>query len=58
VFLRRRLKWGLLACVFTLAAAAFLQLEWPLRVTEMLYLVKTGSAVSAVAICIALIATI
>jgi hypothetical protein len=58
VFSRRLLKWGLLPCVFTLAAVVFFQLEWPLRVTEMHYLLGTGSAVSVVAICIALIATI
>jgi hypothetical protein len=60
VLSRSRLKWGLLFCLISLAAAVFFQLEWthPLRVTEILYVLETGSAVGAVAICIALIATV
>jgi hypothetical protein len=50
---------GFLLCLVALTAAAFFQLEGthPL-LTEVLYFLKTGSAVSAVAIGIALIATI
>jgi hypothetical protein len=54
------LKWGVLACLIVLTAAAFFQLGWPhpFQMNEALYFVETGSAVSAVAICIALVATI
>jgi hypothetical protein len=60
VFSRNRLKWGVLACLIVLTAAAFFQLGWPhpFQMNEALYFVETGSAVSAVAICIALVATI
>ena len=60
MFSRSRLKWGLVACLIIAAATAIFQTEWtyPLWVTESLYFVETGSAVSAVAICLALIATV
>jgi hypothetical protein len=57
---RSHLKWGLLGCLTILAASAILQAEWTsaLGAGDAIYLLKTGSAGSAVAICIALIATI
>jgi hypothetical protein len=57
---RSSLKWGLLACLIILAATAIFQGEWtyPLWVKESLYFIEAGSAVSAVAICLALIATV
>jgi hypothetical protein len=60
VFSRDHLKWGLLTCLVILAVAAILQTEWSyaLWAKEALYFVETGSAVSAVAICLALIATV
>jgi hypothetical protein len=60
VFSRDRLKWALLACLTILAASIILQTEWTfaLGVKEALYFSVTGSAVSAIAICIALFATI
>ena len=59
MFSRNRLKLGFLLCLVALAAAVFFQLDgtYPL-LTEVLYLLETGSAVSAVAIGLALIATI
>jgi hypothetical protein len=58
MFSRSRLKWGLLGCLIILAVAAMLQAETfaPLS-NYALYLVKTGSAASAIAICLALVAT-
>jgi hypothetical protein len=60
VFSRGGLKSGLLACLIVSAACAMLQTDWmfAIAVKEALYLVATGSAVSAVAICLALIATV
>ena len=60
MFLRSHLKWGLLTCLIVLAAAASIQTDWtyPFWMTETLYFVEAGSAVSAVAIGVALIATV
>jgi hypothetical protein len=60
MFSRNHLKWGLLTCLVILAAAALLQAGWAYAVwaEETLYFVETGSAVSVIAICLALIATV
>jgi hypothetical protein len=60
VISRRGLKLGLFACMAILASAVFFQFEWsqPLRVMEALYFLETGSAVAAVAMGLALLATI
>jgi hypothetical protein len=60
VFSRSRLKWALLACLIALAATAIVQAEWTFApwMNDALYAVETGSAASAIAICLALIATV
>ena len=61
MFSRRNLKWGLSACLLILAFTVFLSCnggKFSLREKDALYFVETGSAVSAVAISIALVATI
>lgn len=60
MFSRRHLKWGLLACLGVLAATVILQLEtaFGLWVRDALYFVGTGSAAGAIAICLALVATV
>jgi hypothetical protein len=60
VFSRGHLKWGLLASLIMLATTAFLQTEWTFArgVRDALYFLESGLAVSAIAICIALIATL
>jgi hypothetical protein len=58
MFSRARLKWGLLGCLVILAVAVVLE---PLALSlwkEALFLVGTGSAASAVAIWLMLIATV
>jgi hypothetical protein len=56
---RSWLKWGLLICVGMLAKAVALQAEPSLSLwlKDTLYYVETGSAATAVAIVLALIAT-
>jgi hypothetical protein len=60
VFSRSHLKLGLLACLIILAATAILQAESTFApwVNDSLYVVATGSGASAIAICLALIATL
>ena len=60
MFSRSRLKYGLLACVVIFAATVLFGLAWnhSLRAAEALLFLETGSAASAVAISIVLIATI
>jgi hypothetical protein len=59
VLSRSRLKCGLLACLMILAATVVLQESaLALWVNDAAYFVKTGSAASAIAICLALIATV
>jgi hypothetical protein len=58
MFSRIRLKRGLLACLIILAAAVIFHEETTLALGDALYFVETGSAASAVAICLALIATV
>jgi hypothetical protein len=59
VFSRSHLKLGLLTCLIILAATAILQAESTFApwVNDALYVVETGSGASAIAICLALIAT-
>jgi hypothetical protein len=60
VFSRKSLKLGLLACLIALAASYFFQGKrtYAVWAKETLSFVEVGSAVSAVAIFIALIATV
>jgi hypothetical protein len=60
VFSRSRLKSGLLICTIVFASAVLFQLAWShsIRVANALVILETGSAASAVAISIVLIATI
>jgi hypothetical protein len=60
VFSRGHLKWGLVASLIMLAATVFLQTEWTFArgARDALYFLESGFAVSAIAICIALIATL
>jgi hypothetical protein len=60
VFSRSLLKWGFLACLAILAATAVVPIHWdyPLWITESLYFVEAGSAISAMAIGVALLATV
>jgi hypothetical protein len=59
VYTRRRLKCGLLACLIIMAVAAIFQTETTvgLWLKDAVYFLETGSLASAVAICLALIAT-
>lgn len=58
--LRSRLKWGLLACLTLLVGAAFAQFEgtYSVQMADVLYFVEAGSAMSAVALSLVLVATI
>ena len=60
MFSRSRLKYGLLVCVAIFVAAVLFELAWnhSLRAAETLIILETGSAASAVAISIVLLATI
>jgi hypothetical protein len=60
MFSRIRLKRGLVACLIILAAAVIFHEEATLALglKDALYFVETGSVASAVAICLALIATV
>jgi hypothetical protein len=61
MFSRRNLKWGLSGCLIMLALTVLLSYnggKFSLREKDALYFIETGSAVSAVAISIALVATI
>ena len=61
MFSRRSLKWGLLACLLILVLTVMLSYNGgrlSLHEKDALYFLETGSAVSAVAISIVLVATI
>jgi hypothetical protein len=60
VFSRVHLKWVLLSFLIILAASTILQTEWTFArdIKDALYFLESGLAVSAVAICIALVATV
>jgi hypothetical protein len=59
MFYKRRLKWGLLGCSVIFAGAAASQAEPALSLwlKDTPYFIETGSAASAVAIFLVLIAT-
>ena len=59
-FSRSRLKRALLACLIILSSTILFQLAWKhsIGVVEALIILETGSAASAVAIGIILVATI